>query len=222
MIKRVNKIKNFGIFQSFNWKTSIPDFKQYNAIYGWNYSGKTTLARIFRCFELEKLHEDYEQSFFEIENDGGQTFDQSNLNPLSLRVFNSDFVKDNLKWDEEIEPIFLLGEENIQLQAQLTSLRQSLGENTDLIEQFLKSKLEDENKIQHALTSKAREIKNILNIPIIPKDIWSHLYMILLKSQKRIFYQISRKKNFLVIIEARKKKSRLMKLRKTSLTFHQV
>lgn len=214
MIKRVNKIKNFGIFQSFNWKTSIPDFKQYNAIYGWNYSGKTTLARIFRCFELEKLHEDYEQAIFEIENDGGQTFDQSNLNPLSLRVFNSDFIKDNLKWDEEIEPIFLLGEENIQLQAQLTSLRQSLGENTDLIEQFKKSKLEDENKIQHALTSKAREIKNILNIPNYTKRYLEPIVQDIAEEPEENLLSDKQKEKFLSDYRSTEKKEQINEIEK--------
>ena len=126
MIKQINKIKDFGIFQTFNWD-SIPQFKKYNAIYGWNYSGKTTLSRIFRCFELGLLHDDYDSGTFEVEDDQGKTYDQSNQTLLfDVRVFNSDFVKHNLRWEEDIEPVILLGEENITLQDQLDKNRETL------------------------------------------------------------------------------------------------
>ena len=59
MIKRINKIKNFGVFKDFQWDSSTPDFNKHNLIYGWNYSGKTTISRIFRCFELQGKHPDY-------------------------------------------------------------------------------------------------------------------------------------------------------------------
>lgn len=166
MIKKITKIKDFGIFQNFNWDSSIPEFKKYNSIYGWNYSGKTTLSRIFRCFELHVLHDDYDSGIFEIENDEGVKYDQSNLNPLfDVRVFNSDFVEDNLKWEGDIEPILILGEENIKLQKQLGENKQTLDEKKKNIEKFQRDRWMKEEKIETALTNKAREIKNTLSIP---------------------------------------------------------
>ncbi|MBN2817335.1 MAG: AAA family ATPase [Bacteroidales bacterium] len=54
MIERITYIKNFAVFKNFDWNTavldinnSIRDFKKINIIYGRNYSGKTTLSRIF-------------------------------------------------------------------------------------------------------------------------------------------------------------------------------
>ena len=164
MIKKITKIKDFGIFQNFNWDSSIPEFKKYNSIYGWNYSGKTTLSRIFRCFELHVLHDYYDSGTFEIENDEGVKYDQSNLNPLfDVRVFNSDFVEDNLKWEGDIEPILILGEENIKLQEQLEVNKITLDEKKKTIEKFRRDKWSKEEKIETALTSKAREIKNTLS-----------------------------------------------------------
>ncbi|MCF6149614.1 MAG: AAA family ATPase [Candidatus Kuenenia sp.] len=40
----MHKIKDFGVFRNFSWQATIPEFKKYNLIYGWNYSGKTTLT----------------------------------------------------------------------------------------------------------------------------------------------------------------------------------
>ncbi|MCW5199778.1 AAA family ATPase [Desulfobulbus sp. F1] len=56
MICSIQKISSFGVFDNFQWSNELPDFKQFNLIYGWNYSGKTTLSRAFRCFEQKKHH----------------------------------------------------------------------------------------------------------------------------------------------------------------------
>jgi len=60
MIRTIRSITRFGIFQDFMWETSTPPFERYNIIYGWNYSGKTTLSRIFRALEKGIRHEDYD------------------------------------------------------------------------------------------------------------------------------------------------------------------
>jgi len=64
MIKRIKATKNFGIFKDFTWDESINEFKKYNLIYGWNYSGKTTIARILRSFEVKNLPPGFEDSEF--------------------------------------------------------------------------------------------------------------------------------------------------------------
>ena len=47
-------ISNFGTYKNYTWGTTISNdytFKNINIIYGRNYSGKTTLSRIFKCIE---------------------------------------------------------------------------------------------------------------------------------------------------------------------------
>ena len=51
MIRKILKLKNFGIFRDFIWKTELSDFKKFNLIYGWNKSGKTTISRVFASCE---------------------------------------------------------------------------------------------------------------------------------------------------------------------------
>ena len=120
MIKKINKIKDFGIYSDYRFfNESTPEFKRFNLIYGWNYSGKTTLSRIFRSFELKNYSSGFESSEFEVEDVDGNKFSHSDLssNNLQIRVFNSDFIEDNLKWkNESFNPIFILGEENIETQ----------------------------------------------------------------------------------------------------------
>lgn len=47
MIKRIKSIKNLGIFNNYRMDGNTRDFNEKNIIYGWNYSGKTTLSRLF-------------------------------------------------------------------------------------------------------------------------------------------------------------------------------
>ena len=46
MIKRINKIKNLGVFSNYPRNSELKDFDEKNIIYGWNYSGKTTISRL--------------------------------------------------------------------------------------------------------------------------------------------------------------------------------
>ncbi len=62
-IKKID-IMNFGSFKNYIWINRDTEFKSVNIIYGRNYSGKTTLSRIFKCLEDKELHNDYENPQF--------------------------------------------------------------------------------------------------------------------------------------------------------------
>ena len=69
-------------------------------IYGRNYSGKTTLSRILRSFETNFLDSKYGAPTFSLEMANGTILTQENLQQKDFlfRVFNKDFVLDNLKF----------------------------------------------------------------------------------------------------------------------------
>jgi len=179
MIKRINKIKNFGVFKDFKWDSDkIPNFNKHNLFYGWNYSGKTTISRLFRCFELGEKHPDYPNAEFELEDDQNPSkiFTDKDLSTLPhVRVFNTDYILRNLKWysqdDDGIEPIFFsIGKENIELQEQLEKLQADQKTLNDEKAKFSNKKTELENGLETAFTQKARDIKNTLSIPSYDKD----------------------------------------------------
>ena len=94
MIKRIDYITNFGIYKNFNWN-SVPglvDFSQKNLFYGWNYSGKTTLSRIFCSLQNKKMFDTYSSGDFKVVTDS-DSFNKTNLEefPFKLLVFNSDY-----------------------------------------------------------------------------------------------------------------------------------
>lgn len=165
-LHKLTKIRNYGIFKKFDWNESLPTFSTHNLIYGWNYSGKTTLSRILRSFETGKKHPDYLSATYEIElKDGAKITDATLDRGAHIRVFNSDFVTENLKWNASIEPIILLGQENIELQQKLEEEKSNLGLKTEERDKLFGTKADAEARLDKALTDKARDTKNLLSIP---------------------------------------------------------
>lgn len=140
MITKFKSIKNLAVFQQFEWdKTvketngSIKEFKDINILYGRNYSGKTTLSRILRALELNKISEKYIKPEFSVSIKGESDATNTNLNGHSkkIRVFNEDFVRENLKFivdpDADIEPFAILGDDNNKIEEEIKVLESELG-----------------------------------------------------------------------------------------------
>lgn len=121
MIRTIESIKAFGVFEDFRWPSNLPEFKQFNLIYGWNYSGKTTLSRVFRCFERKERHADFADANVQLKCADGKVHSLSAPDTApAFRVFNSDFVRDNLSFDSgSAAPILVLGAEGIAKQETL-------------------------------------------------------------------------------------------------------
>ncbi|MDD5229315.1 MAG: AAA family ATPase, partial [Methylococcales bacterium] len=183
-IKKID-IKNFGLFSNFFWNSVLggdtdANFKRVNIIYGRNYSGKTTLSRIFRCVENGQVHEKYPNSDFSISLDS-ENLTQDNLgtvpNDVKVRVYNTDFVKANLSWlhrdDGNIESFALLGAVNLELERKIKEIEEKLGENGDKNGLFFELEQKTiayghahsivdtrEAALNKQLTDEARDIKN--------------------------------------------------------------
>ena len=121
MITGITRIRGLGVYHDYARPAGMQDFSRKNLIYGWNYSGKTTLSRLFAQLESGAQNPDLSGSRFAIETDGGQVT-ESNFTQVGLkvRVFNSDFIRDNLNFTgESFKPILLLGKETREAQLKL-------------------------------------------------------------------------------------------------------
>ncbi|WP_167626963.1 AAA family ATPase, partial [Flavobacterium psychrophilum] len=100
MIRKINTLKNFGVFQNFTWDI-LPEFNEKNIFYGWNYSGKTTISRLLSSLKNKELNKSYSEAEFEITLDDKSKITHKNIenNNLNLLIFNSDYIRENLKWD---------------------------------------------------------------------------------------------------------------------------
>jgi len=132
MLARIHNIKNLGsLFRDYKCCEEIPDFKRFNLIYGWNGSGKTTLTRLFDAIGGSK---DVENLEYKIEDDQGRKFTHSNTFNMKIRVFNQDYIKNNLKIVEgQANSIrLIIGQENKELAEQIkTDERHLNGDPSD-------------------------------------------------------------------------------------------
>ncbi|MEZ4969422.1 MAG: AAA family ATPase [Flavobacteriaceae bacterium] len=131
MIKNIEYIKDFGIYKNFTWNSvsGLVGFSQKNIFYGWNYSGKTTLSRIFSSLQNKKIFESYSAGDFKVLTDS-DSYSKSNIEtfPYNLMVFNSDYIKENLKWelDDNINAIFFEVGEKAKISEKIEALENEI------------------------------------------------------------------------------------------------
>lgn len=156
MIIKINSIRNFGNYKNFKWSDNLLTFKRCNLIYGWNYSGKTTLSRIFGALQHHEIDAEFFGAKFEIEMEDGTKINEKKLSGfLGMNVYNRDFVDKNfgLTYTHVGSLSFNLGETNISLKNRQDIL---VVRKDKLIKR--KIELENENEKKYALVkSKKRD-----------------------------------------------------------------
>ncbi|OTG66858.1 hypothetical protein B9T25_08735 [Acinetobacter sp. ANC 4470] len=183
-IKRIAEIQNFSIFKNFNWDSNLTyqnkqgqnevyDFKDINIFYGRNYSGKTSLSKIIRALETKALSPKYENPDFKITLTDSLTITSANLATFThpIHVYNSDFVKENLKFihddTQNIESFSVtLGGDNQQVLDHIQTLKNELGidqENAETsIYLSIKNKTTELQTAQNNHTSRTTTLNDLL------------------------------------------------------------
>ena len=139
MINQID-IANFGSFSGLEWKKAVRDsgknvktFQRLNILYGRNYSGKTTLSRVFRALETHRLPLNYVDSSFTVTGDKGAVTCSGLLtHNYDVRVYNRDFVTDNLSFlvnqdGGEIKTFAIVGEQNKEIDDAIAFIEAKLG-----------------------------------------------------------------------------------------------
>ncbi|CAM3608897.1 hypothetical protein VA7868_03545 [Vibrio aerogenes CECT 7868] len=143
-LKRIDSIESMAVYDNFQWSSSMRDkgnniaeCKKLNILYGRNYSGKTTLSRILRALETGYISDKYNSPKFQLTFDGGSTVTQNSLKNHGqiIRVFNEDFVRDNLHFivndGQTINSFAILGEDNTNLEKEIEENEAKLGSEED-------------------------------------------------------------------------------------------
>lgn len=115
------RIKGLGVFADYTPPAGTAEFGVKNLIYGWNYSGKTTLSRLVAMLESKALNPELPQCSFTISTDEGNVTEANFMSTSHVvRVFNSDFIADNLNFAcSHFKPILLLGSESEAAQKEI-------------------------------------------------------------------------------------------------------
>lgn len=175
MINQID-ISNFGSFSCLEWQKTvrdsgrnIQDFKRLNILYGRNYSGKTTLSRVFRSLEMRKIPLNYLTPSFTVYGEKGNV-SQATLatHNYDIRVYNSDFVTDNLSFlvnpvDGEIKTFAIVGEQNKDIETAILAIEAKLGsvegKSGLRFELETKKKIRDKTKANYRTASDTLEDK---------------------------------------------------------------
>jgi len=174
------------VFSDFTWDNEVKDengavteLKKINVLYGRNYTGKTSLSRVFKSLEDHRISEKITNAEFGILMDNNSQITNNNVSqcPADVRVFSSDFVSTHLQWlnDEnngEIIPFAVMGDRNLDIERKINDINDKLGSVTDqkgflfqryqaneLFNSATQQKNDYENKLNEKLRNKAREIK---------------------------------------------------------------
>jgi wobble nucleotide-excising tRNase len=163
MLQKITKIQGFGVLDN-NTGQQVKPFNKYNLIYGWNGSGKTTLARLLRCLETKSNHSEFNDADFSVELDNNQKVESGTYShSLDIRVFNQDFVVDNLNlFDAQTKPIIFISKEKVDEKKELDQLKNDLSEKKKEIIKIEKEEETLNKKIDEFHKNAGKAIKNFL------------------------------------------------------------
>lgn len=166
MIKKI-LINKLGRFNNFNFN-GVDDFKRFNVIYGWNYSGKTTLSRAFMVFDNKKIPEYYDDGFdFTLEKTDGSNLSpnsETDRNNLQTKVFNSDYVEDNLFFkDTGASNILVLADNAQETMNKIEQLTGEIRSSIVNINKFKNQQAENKTYLEDRRSKESRKIKENLH-----------------------------------------------------------
>jgi wobble nucleotide-excising tRNase len=160
-LTRIAKLQ-LRVFRDFAWPKDLHPFARFNVIYGWNGSGKTTLAWLLSLVEKQTalIEGDVKLEFDGATKVKGSSFASAAL--PQVRVFNRDFVNTTLSQTSGIAPIYFLGKDSVEKQAQVDELKKELAATNIAVATADTTKGNAEKELDDFCVGKARLIKELL------------------------------------------------------------
>jgi len=166
-IRRLQKAKDYRIFRDFSWPaTGLPEFAQFNLIYGWNGVGKTSLSNIFQHIENKKeLTEGEIEILIEQTKVLGVNFHTAAL--PAVRTFNRDTVQRNVFEvpNQKLPPVFFFGEDSVEKQKSIEDLKKQHAALVQSVSTWDNKSAEASSALESFCAEEAKGIKNLLTVP---------------------------------------------------------
>lgn len=121
-VKKIKKVSGLGIFRDFSWGDNLPEFADFNLIYGWNYSGKTTLSRIFDGLGKPELIPQLDGAFEVLDSEENSLRSINITDPQNCKVFNRDFIKRNFRQEHHAPAVFIVGDDAAKIRDRISTL----------------------------------------------------------------------------------------------------
>lgn len=162
-ITRINKINGYRVFRDFAWPADLLPFARFNLIYGWNGSGKTILASLFRHLQDRSAITEGDVEF-KIDNARVSGRDLETAHLPDVRVFDrSSITSTILPPGEQVDPIYYVGEESVEKQKQIVLLKDELKRAEAEVDKARSNKLLAETSLEEFCTGKATDIRGTLS-----------------------------------------------------------
>jgi len=155
-------MRGYAVFRDFTWPPDLSEFGRYNLIYGWNGTGKTILSRLFRHIEKQQNLTEGKVSV----RIGNTEYSEGQFERCSvpIRVFNRDFIAETVfTKNDEIAPIFVIGERNVEKQKEVDKLKSKLYDREHELESALEKRDEANAELGKLCTYRAKDIKDLLS-----------------------------------------------------------
>lgn len=164
---KISKIASCRTFHDWTWPSSLPDFQDYNLVYGWNGTGKTTISDILRA--VERKHTSM-LGEFTVQTDKHGALKSTDLEGTwkatipPIRVFNRDYVQDNIfSVDKDaITPIFYIGEKSVEKQKLVESKSIKLTEERENYRLKAEAKRKKEKELDDLSIRGGKAVKDAL------------------------------------------------------------
>jgi len=116
VISKLARIDALGIFKDYHAPKDLNEFAKFNLIYGSNGSGKSTLARLFRMLSTDDEAIPEPEVKFDVRFSTGASADENDpkSHGRDLLVYDEEFVKANIDWDNQVKSILLVSDAKIK------------------------------------------------------------------------------------------------------------
>lgn len=165
-LERISRIRGHRIFRDLTWSNSLEEFAQFNLIYGWNGTGKTTLSGLFSHLERQvPITEGQVDFIFDGVKVSGASLATATI--PQVRVFNRATVARSVfeSSSPQLPPVFVFGEESAEKQRKLDELKAQVPEIDSAVSSAAGKVAATSSSLNDYAADKARAIKNLLTTP---------------------------------------------------------
>ncbi|MEX2962033.1 AAA family ATPase [Microbulbifer sp. TYP-18] len=150
-IKKIQKITGLGIFKDFSWNDNLPEFADFNLVYGWNYSGKTTLSRIFDGLGKPELIPQLDGTFEVLDSEDNTLRSANVTDPQNCKVFNRDFIERNFRQEHNAPAVFIVGDDAAKIRDRISTLEARRGSVARAVTKYAGEKTAWEHRVNDGL-----------------------------------------------------------------------
>ena len=168
-IRKLAEIKNYRAYESFVWDESVKLFDKNNIIFGWNASGKSSIADLL--FQLSGNAQFEEDTQFRIlfQNESSDRLDVKRdrmySDKYTIRVFDQNFIERNIEKTDPLKHIYSIGENQISISKELKAWQTKVESCETSVEKSKEAFNCATKRQEQYLTKHASSLKNEINLP---------------------------------------------------------